>query len=94
MKSRSKKSAKQPAISIPVGVGDLTPRELDVIVAVGAHHTYDEIGQSLGVSYETVKSYMARLRNKLGIRRKSELTQWSINNRSRLTRRLAKLKGN
>jgi DNA-binding NarL/FixJ family response regulator len=50
----------------------LTPRERQVRALIRASHTNLEIAQELQISVETVKSHVASLRGKLGVRRKWE----------------------
>lgn len=55
----------------------LTDRERDVLQGILDEMTYSAIGTKLGVSYETIKSYVTRIRTKLGIRTKSGLAAWA-----------------
>ena len=58
----------------------LTRRETEVAVHTGAGLTCPEIGEVLGISTETVRSHMTRIRDKTGIRRKAQLAQWADTN--------------
>lgn len=56
----------------------LTERELDVLRGIADGLTNAEIGQRLNVSYETVKSYINRLRTKLGVRTKTAIAVYAV----------------
>lgn len=58
----------------------LTPRELELLAGIRAGKTYPSIAHDLKVSFETVKSYVARLRAKLGIDTKVGLALWAERN--------------
>lgn len=62
----------------------LTDRDKQLLAGVVAAKTYGEIAAALGLSFETVKSYMARLRTKLGVQTKVELALWAAKNRRHL----------
>jgi len=62
----------------------LSPREKQVARRVGKCMTVQEIADDLGLSFDTVKKYLDRVRDKLGMRRKTEIAIWALNN---LTRR-------
>ena len=55
----------------------LTARERDVLRLVMRGHTQDEIAAELGISERTVQLVLARLRQKTGLRRRSELLRWA-----------------
>jgi DNA-binding NarL/FixJ family response regulator len=55
----------------------LTARERDVLRLVMGGHTQDEIAAELGISERTVQLVLARLRQKTGLRRRSELLRWA-----------------
>jgi DNA-binding CsgD family transcriptional regulator len=59
-----------------VGLSTLSARELDVARAIAEGKTYAEIGNALGVGFETVKTYADRLRTKTGRRTKKQLAEW------------------
>jgi DNA-binding NarL/FixJ family response regulator len=52
----------------------LTPRELQILALVGAGDTQDEISAKLTISDSTVRAHLEHLRNKLGVRSRTELT--------------------
>ena len=56
----------------------LGPRELDVLRLVAQGHTDTEIGKALYVSPRTVQNHLTRIREKTGLRRRSELTRWAV----------------
>jgi DNA-binding CsgD family transcriptional regulator len=61
----------------------LSPREKQVARRVGKSMTVQEIADDLGLSYDTVKKYLDRIRDKLGLRRKTEIAIWALNNLAR-----------
>lgn len=58
----------------------LSPRERQVVQCVARGSTYNEIAVDLGISYETVKMHLARIRNKLQLRNRTELAVWWLQN--------------
>lgn len=56
----------------------LGQRELDVLRLVAQGHTDTEIGKALYVSPRTVQNHLTRIREKTGLRRRSELTRWAV----------------
>ncbi|HUZ81883.1 MAG TPA: LuxR C-terminal-related transcriptional regulator [Gaiellaceae bacterium] len=69
-----------------VTVGDgasaetLTPRERDVVAAVGRGLTNKHIAQELGLSLHTVKFHLSNAYAKLEVRTRLELFCWSLEN--------------
>lgn len=59
---------------------DLTPRELQLLRGIRADKTYPQIARDMAVGFETIKSYVARLRAKLGIDTKVGLALWAERN--------------
>jgi len=59
----------------------LSPRERAVVVGIAEGKTYQEIAEDLGVGYETVKTYAARLRKKLGLGSKTAVAVWAVKNK-------------
>jgi DNA-binding NarL/FixJ family response regulator len=55
----------------------LSTRERDVLRLVMRGHTQDEIARVLEISERTVQLVLARLRQKTGLRRRSELLRWA-----------------
>lgn len=55
----------------------LTPREEEVLVAVARGLTNAEIGDLLHISLSTVKSHLAALMAKLGVRNRVEIALWA-----------------
>jgi DNA-binding NarL/FixJ family response regulator len=56
----------------------LGPRELEVLRGVAQGKTDNEIGQELFISPRTVQNHLTRIREKTGLRRRSELTRWAV----------------
>lgn len=56
----------------------LTPREKDILRGVMAGHTYAVLADKLGLRYDTLRSYVKKLRKKLGIASKSALAVWAV----------------
>ncbi len=59
-------------------VRPLQGRELDVLRLVVQGLTDNEIGQELFISPRTVQNHLTRIREKTGLRRRSELTRWAV----------------
>jgi DNA-binding NarL/FixJ family response regulator len=58
-------------------VDPLTPREDEVLLAVARGRTNAEIADELHISLSTVKSHIASLMTKLGVRNRVELALWA-----------------
>lgn len=56
----------------------LTAREREVLRLVVAGHTDKQIAGEIHVSPRTVQNHLARIRDKTGLRRRSELTRWAV----------------
>lgn len=56
----------------------LTPRETDVVRLVVKGQTYQQIAVSLGLRYESVKTYLERIRKKLGVTNKVAIALWGV----------------
>lgn len=55
----------------------LTKRELQVVTLIGQDLKYREIAERLNLGYETVKTYAARIRKKLGVSSKVAVALWA-----------------
>jgi len=53
-------------------------RELDILRGVADGLTDNEIGQRLFISPRTVQNHLTRIREKTGLRRRSELARWAV----------------
>jgi DNA-binding NarL/FixJ family response regulator len=51
-------------------------RELEVVRLVAQGLTDDEIGRQLFISSRTVQAHLSRVRDKVGVRRRSQLARW------------------
>ena len=56
----------------------LTAREQEVLRLVAQGLTDRQIAQKIFVSPRTVQNHLARIRDKTGLRRRSELTRWAV----------------
>lgn len=56
---------------------ELTKRELQVVALIGQDKKYKEIAVELDLGYETVKTYAARIRKKLGVGSKVAVALWA-----------------
>ncbi|MEU6719242.1 response regulator transcription factor [Nonomuraea sp. NPDC046802] len=55
----------------------LTEREEEILVTVARGRTNNEIADELHISLSTVKSHIARLMTKLGVRNRVEIAMWA-----------------
>lgn len=56
---------------------ELSRRQHEVLVGIAEGKKYHEIAAELGLTYETVKTYVRRLREKLGLKSKVQLAIWA-----------------
>ncbi len=56
---------------------DLTEREIDVLELLAAGMKNDQIATDLGISYATVRNYVARIYEKLGVHSRAEAVIWA-----------------
>ena len=68
-----------------VAAGDLTgvrpvlsDREQSILKLVADGYTDNEIGRELYISPRTVQNHLTRIREKTGLRRRSELARWAV----------------
>jgi len=64
-------SFQKPAAS-PEPTADLSPREQEVLDCLAQGFLYKEIAEKLGISYETVHTYIRRIYEKLQVRTRTE----------------------
>ena len=64
-------SFQKPAAS-PDGTEELSPREKEVLDCLSQGFLYKEIAEKLGISYETVHTYIRRIYEKLQVRTRTE----------------------
>lgn len=57
---------------------ELSDREVDVLACVAAGERDEDIAVILRISVRTVRSYLDRIRDKTGLRRRSALTRYAI----------------
>ncbi len=60
----------------PAGV--LSPREQEVLRELACGRTNREIGESLGIGEETVKTHVARILSKLGLQHRTQLALYAL----------------
>jgi DNA-binding CsgD family transcriptional regulator len=56
---------------------DLSPQEREVARRVAKAMTIQEIADDMGLKFNTVKKYLDRIRDKLAMRRKSQIALWA-----------------
>jgi DNA-binding NarL/FixJ family response regulator len=56
----------------------LTKREREVLKQVARGLTNKEIGQTLGISYETVKEHVQHVLRKLGVSDRTQAAVWAV----------------
>jgi len=70
--------ANVPAATPPAQpVEQLTDREEEVLLTVARGRTNAEIADELYISLSTVKTHLASLMNKLGVRNRVEIAMWA-----------------
>jgi DNA-binding NarL/FixJ family response regulator len=57
---------------------ELSMREIEVLAKVAAGERDQDIADALQISVRTVRSYLDRIRDKTGLRRRTELTRYAI----------------
>jgi DNA-binding CsgD family transcriptional regulator len=56
----------------------LSAPESDILRLISEGFTDNEIGKQLFISPRTVQNHLTRIRDKTGLRRRSELTVWAV----------------
>ena len=62
---------------VPQPIDPLTPREEEVLITVARGLTNAEIADALHISLSTVKTHLASLMGKLGVRNRVEMAMWA-----------------
>lgn len=65
-------SFQKPASAPPPAESNLSPREQEVLDCLSQGFLYKEIAEKLGISYETVHTYIRRIYEKLQVRTRTE----------------------
>jgi DNA-binding CsgD family transcriptional regulator len=63
---------------IVIDAGPLSRREREVARLVAAGMTNRQIGERLFISWRTVEGHVERVRNKLGVRSRTEVATWAV----------------
>lgn len=71
--AKQKKSSRQPARPLSV-------REIEVVKAIAAGRTNQEIAAELFISLSTVKSHLSSIQSKLGVRNRVAMAAWAWEN--------------
>ncbi|WP_210408259.1 DNA-binding response regulator [Allokutzneria sp. NRRL B-24872] len=75
-----------PAPAGPAGNEELSPRETEVLSHIANGRTHDQIARTMGISRHTVDTYVKRVRKKLSLGNKAELTRAAISSQLALSR--------
>lgn len=67
--------------NISIDTGPLSRREREVAGLVAAGMTNRQIGEYLFISWRTVEGHVERIRNKLGVRSRTEVATWAVERR-------------
>ncbi|MGD0376891.1 MAG: protein kinase [Streptosporangiaceae bacterium] len=62
----------------PPGLGQLSPREQELVILVAQGATDAQIAERLYISVRTVRSHLDRIRDKTGCRRRADLTRLAL----------------
>jgi DNA-binding NarL/FixJ family response regulator len=62
------------------GVDVLTPREVDILLLLAQGMSNDEVAQALFLEVSTVKSHLARMLPKLGVKSRLQAVVWAYQN--------------
>jgi DNA-binding CsgD family transcriptional regulator len=67
-----------PHSQAPPGLGQLSPRERELVALVARGRTDAQIAEQLYISVSTVRSHLDRIRDKTGSRRRADLTRLAL----------------
>jgi DNA-binding CsgD family transcriptional regulator len=62
----------------PTALGQLSPRERELVTLVAQGKTDTQIAEQLYISVRTVRSHLDRIRDKTGSRRRADLTRLAL----------------
>lgn len=65
----------------PQGADEISPREMEVLALIGQGLGNKEIGERLFITERTVKAHVSRLLEKLGLRDRTQLAIYAVQNR-------------
>ena len=71
-------AAQAPNPNLPPLIEELTERELEVVACVARGLTNQGIGNSLGISVETVKTHVVNAKDKLGAADRTQLAVMAL----------------
>lgn len=77
LEKMSQVSATGPTTGTPVRSADLTERERQVIELIAQGLNNDQIAQELGLTYATIRNYVARIYGKLEVHSRAEAVIWA-----------------
>ncbi len=73
----AEKLLQPPGQTLAVGGVELTEREHDMLCMIAQGHDNARIGEVLGLAEQTVRNYVSRLYDKLGVRSRGEAIVWA-----------------
>lgn len=72
-------SAEGPAVTGQLAdAGPLSRREREVVLLIASGLTNKEIGRRLYIAERTAEGHVERIRNKLGLRSRTEVAAWAV----------------
>jgi non-specific serine/threonine protein kinase len=71
----------RPAEEMPTDQGLLSRREREVVAMVASGMTNKEIARRLFIAERTAEGHVERIRNKLGVRSRTEVATWAVEHR-------------
>lgn len=74
---RSSAGSNKAPVSAVDATKPLSPAEMQVVLQVATGKTYQEIADELGVSFETVRTYLKRIRKKLKVNSQVQILVWA-----------------
>ena len=65
-------------VAVVDGTQQLSATEMQVVRQLCEGKTYQQIADSLGIGFETVKTYLQRIRTKLNVNSKVQIVLWAV----------------